>query len=261
MTIPKVIHQIWIGPHDPPQHWIEGWKLPGWEHRLWRDEDLDQLQMSGQRIYDHYRRVDRWCGAANVARAEILAVNGGVYIDADTRMVTPLDDAPFMKGQMWAVRVPEAERLNNAALGCAPGHPAMLAYREAIATVKPRWHPLFRNSLEPSAQVTGGWLLTQIAQNFGDIEWVAAGAFTIHHKDGTRLDFNGTVYGDHVWGTTSGWYPPERSENRIRQFAARSQMLKRAYHRARGTTPWDDINLRRRDGCGHSAPGRHQGGR
>lgn len=238
--IPRVINQIWIGPHDPPYELMDGWRLPGWDYRLWRDEDIDQLGLLNRRTYNHYRRVERWSGAANIARVEILADQGGVYIDADIEMVSPLDDAPFMDAQMWAVRSPLPNRLNNAAMGCVPGAAGMLAYLEELARVAPWWRPLIRQSLHPSAQVTGGSLLTSIAAAH-DVVWVDAGAFTVHDQHGNPIAYDGVVYGDHKWGTTSGRWQPSKSTTEWRRLIAKSRRLRRTYHWIRGTRPWEDL--------------------
>ena len=40
--IPKIIHQMWIGPHEMPKDMIQTWidKNPDWEHILWTEEEI-----------------------------------------------------------------------------------------------------------------------------------------------------------------------------------------------------------------------------
>ena len=46
--IPKVIHQIWIGPREPPTKWINRWKddytrmYPDFTHVIWNQEKIDK---------------------------------------------------------------------------------------------------------------------------------------------------------------------------------------------------------------------------
>src|SRR4029077_5448971 len=48
--IPKIIHQIWVGPKMPPSFFAtfqEKWKMlhPGWEYHLWTDSEIDELNL------------------------------------------------------------------------------------------------------------------------------------------------------------------------------------------------------------------------
>lgn len=239
--IPRTIHQVWIGPYDPPSESMDGWRLPGWEYRVWRDDDLARLPMRARRFYDHLYEQERWSGAVDIARVEILAEHGGVYIDADTEMVQPLDDAPFMAAPMWAVEQPYDDgMLANGYLACVPGHPAMAAYRDALATLVPSWRPLLPRTLHPLSQKTGKTLLTSVAAGRDDVVVVPAGAFIQHDQDGTEVEYDGPVYGSHWWGTTRGDYPSSvwsLEGGRLRQIAAESATLKRLYHRVCGTEP------------------------
>ena len=38
--IPKIIHQIWLGPLPPPQRWLDSWRdhHPDWDYHLWTNE-------------------------------------------------------------------------------------------------------------------------------------------------------------------------------------------------------------------------------
>lgn len=85
--IPKIIHQIWIGDKAaPPKQWLDTWSVnfmqqnPGYTYVLWRDEDLENLQMRNRALYDAEKTLP---GKADIARYEILHRYGGVYVDAD----------------------------------------------------------------------------------------------------------------------------------------------------------------------------------
>eukprot|EP00435_Cladocopium_sp_Y103_P073546 s111_g44.t1 len=56
--IPKVIHQIWIGPKEPPCLWIDTFRVeylaanPGWGFHLWSDDEVAKLPMINEEIYN-----------------------------------------------------------------------------------------------------------------------------------------------------------------------------------------------------------------
>lgn len=85
-AIPKVIHQIWIGPHPRPDRWMATWardflaEHPGWRYRLWTDRDVADFDVVRTRAYRHLSP----CGRADLLRYRILHREGGVYIDADS---------------------------------------------------------------------------------------------------------------------------------------------------------------------------------
>ncbi|GAB0490388.1 hypothetical protein MMPV_001625 [Pyropia vietnamensis] len=84
--IPRVLHQIWVGPADPPCVWLDTWRLdyvaayPGWTYRLWDDARVADLPMANA---DLYAAEAAWQCKADLLRLEILWTHGGVYVDAD----------------------------------------------------------------------------------------------------------------------------------------------------------------------------------
>tara|TARA_R110002072_G_scaffold45565_6_gene126964 strand:+ start:18865 stop:19650 length:786 start_codon:yes stop_codon:yes gene_type:complete len=89
--IPKVINQIWIGSREPPAQ-IQLWKdlstKYGYTHRLWRESDIDTFGLVNRKYYDEMIATNRYAGASDVARYEILNAHGGIYCDAD---ISPVD--------------------------------------------------------------------------------------------------------------------------------------------------------------------------
>jgi len=98
VAIPRVIHQMWSGSGDiPPMCWCSSasWRrfaaLNKWEYKMWRDSDLRALvpQMLHPALWDiefseetdmeRQRGVMRSC----IARAEVLRIYGGLYVDCD----------------------------------------------------------------------------------------------------------------------------------------------------------------------------------
>ena len=42
--IPKIIHQLWVGPKKPPLQLMETWKTnhPDWQYMFWNEETLKE---------------------------------------------------------------------------------------------------------------------------------------------------------------------------------------------------------------------------
>ena len=87
MNIPKIIHQIWIGPNKRPDIWMNSWKIdyiqqnPDWTYHLWTEEEINKLQLINKDIYE---KEPYYTGKSDIVRYEILYQFGGVFMDADS---------------------------------------------------------------------------------------------------------------------------------------------------------------------------------
>lgn len=88
--IPKLVHQIWIGPKKRPDIWMDSvrefCKSCGYEYVLWDDQKVSEMQMINKSFYDAETTYN---GKSDILRYEILYQNGGIYIDADSFIVKP----------------------------------------------------------------------------------------------------------------------------------------------------------------------------
>lgn len=95
--IPRVVHQIWIGSAPPPSTMIASWQqfcnVRRWTHRLWNDEK-HALFEPVRGVLDAMSSVG---DKAELMRYVILESQGGVYADADTMLIRPLDDNLLMR--------------------------------------------------------------------------------------------------------------------------------------------------------------------
>ena len=92
--IPKRIHQIWIGPKKIPKKyldWGETWKKnhPGWDYKLWTNDDLKNFPMKNRYIFDSSDNIGF---KSDLARYEILYKYGGIYIDTDFECLKEIPD-------------------------------------------------------------------------------------------------------------------------------------------------------------------------
>jgi mannosyltransferase OCH1-like enzyme len=111
------------------------WRIfhPDWEFTLWTPEKLPELRH--QVYFDDPRRWSPQSHPgqyrANLARYELLYDLGGVWVDCDLQCLRPIHTllagvtcfAAWEKQNRW---------INNAFIGCTPGHPAMAAVLDGI---------------------------------------------------------------------------------------------------------------------------------
>lgn len=210
MTVPHTIHQIWIGPKQPPLEWMKPWsELDTWDYELWNDKRIRRLFVHHAPdllpLYDAYLADERYCGAANVARVLILFHHGGVYIDADTILIRDFHDAPFMDYPGFVPHSANVEpkngrptRLQNGVLGFERYHPLLDAYLDALRGVA-------LDDIHPSWKKTGGVLLTDLfKQDAHGTVMLPAHWFLPVNMRGKRIGPD--VYARHLGGTTKGLY-------------------------------------------------------
>lgn len=94
MPIPKIIHQIWVGPNPIPTRSIEfiaGIKAlhPDFEYRLWSDKDITPENFVN---YDIIQSRKSYAQKADIMRYEILYRHGGIYLDIDFEVFKHLGD-------------------------------------------------------------------------------------------------------------------------------------------------------------------------
>lgn len=120
--IPTILHRIWLGKAPIPREFQTWWKQfkalnPEWEFRTWRDRDLEWIV--NRDVFDESPTMSE---RSDVARFEILAKHGGIYVDTDVEPLRPLDQLTRHEAFAgWEY----SNRLGTAVLGGAPGHPAL----------------------------------------------------------------------------------------------------------------------------------------
>ena len=139
--IPKILHQIWVGPKTPPEllkQSQESFKKhnPDWEYKLWTDADVKSLMLHNQKFYD---LSDNYGEKSDILRYELLHKFGGVYVDVDFICFKPLD--VLCQYDLWAALEPldcsNGTGINNAIIGSIPYHPIL---RHAIESIQETWY-------------------------------------------------------------------------------------------------------------------------
>lgn len=123
--IPERIHMVWIGSHRfRHSSYLKAWRRlhPSWEVTLWSQKALLAEGLASQPIID---QVPHIAGKVNLIRLELLARYGGVYVDADTEPLRPLDDLPVpAKADSWAM-TSRNDYVQNAVMASTPEHPVI----------------------------------------------------------------------------------------------------------------------------------------
>ena len=123
--IPRLIHQVWIGPLPPPVEWLRTWaeRHSGWEYRLWTEQTIP-FPLRNQAQFD---ASPQYCGKSDILRYEVLLRYGGIYVDADMRCLRPFAEEDLRHTFLSVYEDEERQPglINNCLIGCAPGSPIM----------------------------------------------------------------------------------------------------------------------------------------
>ena len=134
MHIPRIFHQIWVGPDPLPeeyaryrQTWLD--HHPGWELRSWTEDNLPvplRRPEAAERLRAPAERAD-------ILRLELLWRFGGVYVDADFECLRSLE--PLVEEASLFIGAAKPGRVNNALLGSVQGHAIL---DRALDSLEPR---------------------------------------------------------------------------------------------------------------------------
>lgn len=203
--IPRLFHTFWDGPPIPPEflsfreRW--GWLHPGWAVLVWNDASY-QREIMPASTAEFYRSPQRWSPKssvwqwrADIARYEILARMGGVWIDADLEPLRSIE--PILEqatGGAFAARE-DARHVNNAFIGCEPDHPFI---RDVLDGLPQRVRTM--RHLRVNRSIGAGYL-TELAEHHPELlvlsrELVYPFSYTELHKRGE--DYPG-AYTKHHW--------------------------------------------------------------
>jgi inositol phosphorylceramide mannosyltransferase catalytic subunit len=142
--VPRVIHQIWIGPLPVPPAcaaWQAHATAMGYRYLLWREADLAALGLPANLVFADMLARGDYPGAVDVARYAILAAQGGIYLDCDwyparddcafhdllplTGLTALAEDTPRNTGLGGLL-------LANSFIATPPDHPAMHRLNAAL---------------------------------------------------------------------------------------------------------------------------------
>ena len=207
MSIPKIIHQIWIGDKPAPVECMKTWHNahPDYEYIFWNEAEIERRGIT----FESYRQIEQISeinGKADIMRWEILWKYGGIFFDADSVCIEPLD--AFFEGKRGFATY-ENENIRKGlvatgSLGFAPGDPLC---RDIIDWI------LSDKSEEPIRELrawgsVGPALLTQFLNTGKYSYFTVYPSYTFLPVHFTGLTYKGhrKVYGHQLWGTGKELY-------------------------------------------------------
>ena len=197
-NIPKIIHQLWIGPKQAPINLMNTWKNkhPDFEYIFWNEKEFIKRKMTFvcQKKIDLMKEI---CGKVDIMRLEILYKYGGIFLDADSICLEPLSEEILNKPSFasWENEKVRPGLISNGTIGFPPKHPII---NNAIQ------HILKNDIHLNSAWITvGPTLLTNLYNKEKYDLFIFPSYFflPIHHT-GLKYEGHGKVYSYQLWGST-----------------------------------------------------------
>ena len=140
-SIPKIIHQIWLGSPKPStseyMSWFQSWIAlhPDWEIKWWHDKDVEEMIQQNEFInVEAYKAAQNYGEKSDILRYELLYKYGGLYVDTDMECVASFDTlhlndiCSFYAGWSNTGTI----ELNNGIFGAAPNHLILKSMIDAI---------------------------------------------------------------------------------------------------------------------------------
>lgn len=222
--IPNVLHFIWLGPKNfPPQSvkYVRSWLAhhPGWKVVFWTDRDRQPpcsamevrniANFSWSKLKHYYDGSLNWGEKSDYLRYEILAQEGGVYVDHDFYCCHSIDkliqNFDFFCGLELPHHLVQGRAITpcNALLGTTPNHEILNA---VLQCVEQAW------SLAPTKFCESRCSEFDLVMNRSYMPLTHAILSTIATAKGANIVFPAayfyskepvpTVYSKHIYATT-----------------------------------------------------------
>ena len=202
--IPKTLHFIWIGDQSKmPDKCIDTWisKNPDYKVNIWDNDSLkNNVWRNWDKISDMLHKKD-YAGASDVMRYQILYDNGGIYIDADSVCLKPLEDW-LLDCEAFACWEQELVRNNliaNGFIGGVKGAKVWNTCMDVVATKDCKEEKL-------AWQITGPLMLSEVYfQHQPNLTVYPSNFFLPKHHSGYETKVTGHRFADHIWGSETGY--------------------------------------------------------
>jgi len=207
MSIPKIIHQLWIGSKPAPITLMNTWKdkHPDFEYIFWNEEEIKKRDFVFK-CQDKIDEIEEINGKADIMRWEILYEYGGVFLDADSICIEPIDDELMNKKCFagWEQEEVRPGLIATGTMGFPKKHPLV---KEAI-----KW--ILNNKVSQKKaklmawQSVGPGLLTRMYDTgeFVDLHIFPSYTFLPIHLTGLEYTGHGKIYAFQAWGSTKQSY-------------------------------------------------------
>jgi GT2 family glycosyltransferase len=207
MEIPKIIHQLWIGNKPAPTKFMQTWKNknPDFEYIFWNEEEIKkrELVFKCQEKIDEIEEIN---GKADIIRWEILYKFGGIFLDANSICIEPIDNELLSKKCFAGYEQEEVRNglIATGTMGFPKKHPLV---KKAIKWIlKNEVSQLKANMM--AWQSVGPGLLTRMYDTgeFNDLHIFPSYTFLPIHLTGLEYKGHAKVYEFQAWGSTKQNY-------------------------------------------------------
>jgi len=201
--IPKIIHVIWIGeeskiPFKCINTWVE--KNIGYTVKIWTNDCLRKTWTNDKQLRDMLAKKD-YAGASDVMRYEILYEHGGIYVDADSYCIKPLEDwlLDCEAFASWEQELVRNNLIANTYIGGVPGSEAWKMCIDAVATKDCTEQKL-------AWMITGPMLVTDVFfKRQANLTVYPSHFFMPEHHSGYVSKVTGHHFASHLWGSDIGY--------------------------------------------------------
>ena len=207
MPISKIVQQIWIGTKPSPSKFMNTWKEknPDFEYIFWNESEFEKrgIKFETQDKIDSMEEIN---GKADIIRWELLWMYGGVFLDADSICIEPIDDI-LMNNEAFAGYENETVReglVATGTMGFPPKHPLC---REAIDWI--RNNPVsFKETGQRAWYNVGPGLLTRLlmTNKYPNFKIFPSHYFLPFHYTGLKYEGHDKIYAYQEWGSTKQNY-------------------------------------------------------
>jgi GT2 family glycosyltransferase len=200
--IPKIIHQIWIGPRPAPEKLMATWKEknPSFEYIRWSEKEFEARQLHFSCL-NRIHEMEEINGKADIIRWEILYHYGGFFFDADSFCVMPLNEYITQQTAFsnWENELSRPNLIATVSMGFPPKHPLVKACIEYI-----QQNEISNAKTGKRAWLTvGPGLITRMMFTglYKDVAILPSYHFLPIHHLGNHYRGHGIVYAHQEWGT------------------------------------------------------------
>lgn len=189
--IPKIIHQMWIGPHKMPTRYINTWRYdyikenPDWKYMFWTEKEIEDFNLVNKDIYD---LETQYSGKSDIARYEILNRHGGIWIDADSVWLNNKSLNPLIENskneKMFGAIETNLTWLANTIIGSTPNNENMQFLIDEISNMRGNYLNLRKKKMV--WELTGPLLFDKIRTTNRPIKIFPTNYFYPRHWQGKQ---------------------------------------------------------------------------
>ena len=205
--IPKILHQIWIGPKPAPTNLMVSWKEknPDFEYIYWNEAEIAKRGLTF-RCAKQIDMISEINGKADIIRWEILYKYGGVFVDADSICIEPFDEY-FMSKTAFATYENENVRSSLVATGTMGFVPEHSLCKDIIDWIHSDESAVDIQNYRAWFSV-GPACLTRFLNTgkYRDFSVFPSHCFLPIHFTGPKYEGHKKVYGYQEWGTAKQSY-------------------------------------------------------